>query len=137
VTAHQGDQRAEPAILAYAWWFVVGALAGVGLVGLLTIGLPCLLAAGVLAGIGRVWRPLKNHSATAIPAGASAAAWYLAWLNRGGPGEVCRPLGADDMECTTEWSPWPFVAVAMALIALSVVLAVQHRRRRPVEPAQP
>lgn len=111
----------------YAWWLVVGALAGTGIAALLSIGVALLLLAGVLAVIGAHTPALRNRSMSAIPAGVGLAVLYLAWLNRDGPGNVCKSTGITTT-CTDQVRPWPFVAVAVALVAVSVVLA----RGRPV-----
>lgn len=115
-----------PPAWAYLWWIAVGGLIGIGVASLLTIGLVFLLAGGVLGVIGSLLPALHNRSAGAALAGLGAAALFLAWLNRGGPGEVCKPLSDDGMSCVDAASPWPFMAVAAALVAGAVLLA---RRR--------
>jgi hypothetical protein len=118
----------SPAGWAYAWWVVVGALLGIGIAALLSIGVVLLLLAAVLSVIGARMPALQNRSASAIPAGVGVAVLYLAWLNRGGPGEVCTS-SANATTCQEAWSPWPFVAVAALLVAASVVM-VRHFRRQ-------
>jgi hypothetical protein len=110
----------------YAWWLVVGALLGLGVAALLTIGALLLLLAAVLAFIGSRTPALRNRSALAIPAGVGVVALYMAWINRDGPGTVCHTT-LTETTCVDQTSPWPFVAVAVALVAVSVVLV----RRRP------
>ena len=112
---------------AFAWWTVVGALVGLGIASLLTIGLVLLLVAGVLAVVGFRLRPLRNHSVAAVPAGLGVAALYLAWLNRGGPGRVCETTDTKT-SCIDAWSPWPFLVLAVILFAATVFLV---RRTRP------
>lgn len=112
-------------VAPYAWWLLVGALAGLGIAGILTIGLPLLLLAALLTWIGLRSDTLVRGVA-AMPAGLALLALYLAWLNRGGPGDVCR-VDAQGTTCDEEWSPWPFVALAVVLLAVSVV-AVSRRR---------
>jgi hypothetical protein len=46
---------------------------------------------------------------------------YIAYLNRHGPGEVCRTNAAQH-ECTTQWSPWPWLLVGLVLVAAGVLL---------------
>ncbi len=105
----------------YAWWLVVGALAGLGVAALLTIGPLLLVVAGLLALAGaRI--PALRGGVAAIPAGVGLVALYLAWLNRSGPGDVCETT-ATEVHCSQQWSPWPFVAVAALLVAVSVFLA--------------
>jgi hypothetical protein len=52
---------------------------------------------------------------------------YVAWLNRDGPGQVCTST-ATDTSCADEWSPWPFVALAVVLAGAGVVAFVRGRR---------
>ncbi|GAA1963307.1 hypothetical protein GCM10009798_24090 [Nocardioides panacihumi] len=105
-----------PAPWHYALWLLVGALGGLGVLSLLTIGPILLLAAGAVTVLCVVLR-LLNRSVTAVPAGVAVPVLYLAWLNRGGPGDVC-----DANVCTEEWSPWPIVAVAAVLLGIGAVL---------------
>lgn len=111
-----------PAPWHYALWLLVGALGGLGVLSLLTIGPILLLAAGAVTVLCTVLR-LLNRSVTALPAGLAVPVLYLAWLNRGGPGDVCDPNG-----CTGEWSPWPFVAVGVILVGASVFLWSKYPR---------
>jgi hypothetical protein len=55
---------------------------------------------------------------------------YIALLNRGGPGDVCTTTGTSSA-CTEEWSPWPFLAVGVALVVSGIVLTRLPRGRRP------
>jgi hypothetical protein len=118
-----GTSQDRPATWAYAWWLLVGALLGLGIAALLTIGVILLALGTGLALIGLRAAALRNRSATATLAGVAAPALYLAWLNRGGPGEVCRILSGGDESCVDAWSPWPFVVVAALFVAASTILA--------------
>jgi hypothetical protein len=115
------------ALWAYAWWVVTGALLGLGFASILTIGLLLLLVGFVLAVVGVLLGPLRNHSAAVVPGGLGVAALYLAWLNRGGPGRVCETTDTS-RSCVEEWSPWPFLVVALLLIAATVFLVRLARR---------
>jgi hypothetical protein len=119
----------RPPAWAWAWWFAVGGLLGFGAAAMLSIGLPFLLVGAVLGGVGLGRAALRNRSAAAVPAGLALTAAYLAWINRGGPGDVCTTT-ATSVSCTEEWSPWPFVAVAVLLVGASVALAVGRRAGR-------
>ena len=119
----------RPAGRAYVWWLFVGALFGLGVESLLTIGALLLVLAGGLAGVGLRLPTLRNSSITATMAGVGASVLYLAWLNRGGPGEVCKTSGTD-VSCVDAWSPWPFVVVAVLFVGASVALARRLRRAK-------
>jgi len=113
--------------MRYAYWLLVGALAGLGVAALLSIGLAFLLVALVLTVIGLRTAALRDRSMLAIPAGVGLAVFYLAWLNRDGPGRVCSASGTS-ITCTEQVSPWPFVAVAAVLVAVSVIIVRATRR---------
>ena len=129
------NARRRPPAWAYAWWAATGALLGFGVAGLLTIGIFLLPVAIALAVVGAFWKPLSTHSAIALVGGLSAAPLYLAWINRSGPGTVCETLADDATSCAERWSPWPFVAVAVILLAGSCLVAVRMRRSRNRRPS--
>ena len=52
---------------------------------------------------------------------------YVAWLNRDGPGTVCTST-ATETSCGDEWSPWPFVVVAVVLAGAGLVAFLRLRR---------
>jgi len=106
---------------AAAWWTLTGLLGAFGIVGILTIGLPFLVVAGILTVVGLLRDGLRNRSMFALPIGVGVVPLYLAWLNRGGPGEVCHTT-ATTQSCMDAWSPWPFLAVGIGLIVLGSVL---------------
>lgn len=106
----------------------MGALLGIGIEALLTVGVVFLVMAGVLGVIGLRARALRNSSTLAVVAGIGTSILYLAWLNRGGPGEVCQTSGTTTA-CVDAWNPWPFVAVGGLLVAVAVLLAWWRARR--------
>ena len=90
-------------------WAVAGALLALGVVAILSIGPFALAAAAVL--IGLLARRAGLGTATAgLPCGAAAIPFYVAYLNRGGPGQVCTTPGSGNAltsACVSELSPWP------------------------------
>ncbi|WP_435745570.1 hypothetical protein [Nocardioides sp. SYSU DS0663] len=118
-----------PAPWAYLWWAVTGALVAFGVLSLLSIGVLLLAAAVPLVVVGVLSARLRNIARVAALAGAAVAPLFLAWSNRDGPGTVCRTL-PDGSACEQQWSPWPFLVVAVGLVAVSVGAVVAARRRR-------
>lgn len=105
-------------------WAVVGATVGLGVVSLLTWGIVLLVAAAALTGI-LVWRTTP-HSTEIVLGGATGLAvvsLFVAWLNRHGPGEVCVRTAGEGLACVEEWSPWPFVVLAVVIVAAGVLVS--------------
>ncbi len=122
--------------LACAWWSAVGVAVGAGLVGLITIGLIFLIAALVMT-IPSLWSArLRNRSAFMVLSGAAAGPLLLAWINKGGPGRVCRVEGAVTT-CSDRASPWPFLVAAVLLVATGAFLAHHDRRAVPFRSSPP
>ncbi len=82
----------------------------------------------VVAVRGGVRRPRAELAFLAL-SGAGVLPLVVAWLNRDGPGDVCRAIGDAGQECTEEWSPWPWLAAGVALVAAGVVLTAVATRR--------
>jgi membrane protein implicated in regulation of membrane protease activity len=108
---------------------VIGALYALALLGAMTIGifvLPVAVVATVLIGRrrrARVGRP-GLVSGTALPL------MYVAYLNRDGPGTVCSAI-AGGQSCVDEWSPWPWLAVGLALLVAGAIVFARGRKSLP------
>ncbi|MFB7334286.1 hypothetical protein ACFC00_21970 [Streptomyces adustus] len=113
-----------------AWfcvWFVVGALGSLGLLTALTIGLYLLPGAVAAAALLAV----RRGSSAGLPglvSGLGVPLLYVAFLNRGGPGNVCTAT-ASGQSCVDEFDPWPWLAVGTALFLAGIVLAALLRHR--------
>ncbi|MFF0158216.1 hypothetical protein ACFYRY_11895 [Streptomyces sp. NPDC005263] len=109
-------------------WLAVGGCVALGLAALLSVGL-VLIALGVLAA---VFLLRKGHRNTAVGGvtGLSLPLFYLAYLNRGGPGTVCRATATGET-CTDEYAPVPFLIAGALLFAAGflVFLMVDRRHR--------
>ncbi len=79
------------------------------------------------AGAGMTWT--HNRSAYMAVGGASVAPFALACFNRSGSGTVCTTDG-DVTACTEQWSPWPFLVVAVVFMGVGVALTTRSRNRR-------
>jgi hypothetical protein len=115
---------------AYTWWaFGLWCVAGTGLalgvISILTIGFAVLFVTLVLCGF-LLWKVGFGPALTGIITGAAAPVLYVAWLNRDGPGSHCI-VTATSSSCTDEWTPWPFLVVAVAMVVAGVVSFVWLR----------
>ncbi|WEO97796.1 hypothetical protein A6P39_029375 [Streptomyces sp. FXJ1.172] len=109
-------------------WLAVGGCAGLGLVALLTVG-AALIAVG---GAAAVLLLRKGHQDTVVGglSGLGLPLFYLAYLNRGGPGNVCQAT-ASGSTCTDEYAPVPFLIAGAVLVAAGFVIFLmrEHRHR--------
>jgi hypothetical protein len=113
--------------LAFLGWCVAGAAGCFGVLSLLTIGPFVLLLTLMLIGV-LLWRVEPGWAMAGMISGAAAPGLYVAWLNRDGPGEVCTST-ATGTECGDQWSPWPFLVVALVLLVAGVVVFARQRGR--------
>ena len=117
----------------YTYWLICGALLGLAIASLLTVGIFIFPIGAALAAFGLWTTRLRNRSAAAVLAGLALAPFYLAWLNRSGPGEVCSSSGSE-ISCVDAWNPWPFIAIGVLLIAASLLLGFSLRPTRLKSP---
>lgn len=107
-------------------WLLVGACAGIGLAAILTVG----AAFVVLAAVAAVFL-LRRGPGRAVLGGVSGVAlplFYLAYLNRGGPGEVCHAVPGGQA-CTDEYTPVPFLVAGVLVLVAGCVIHVMAGRR--------
>jgi hypothetical protein len=111
---------------AFLAWAATGACLGAGLLTAPTIGLflffPAAIAATVL-----IWRGRVGIATVGTVSGLGLISLAIAYLNRGGPGQVCTTT-ATSQSCTTEWSPWPWLAAGIMLITAGLALFLALRR---------
>ncbi|MEH0422706.1 hypothetical protein [Streptomyces sp. B21-083] len=113
-------------------WFAVGACLAVGLAAILTVGLVFL----VLAAVGAVLLLRKGPRNAAVGglAGLALPLFYLAYLNRGGPGNVCSS-SSGGQTCIDEYTPVPFlIGGALVFVAGFVIFLMTERGGRGVRP---
>ena len=107
-------------------WAATGACLGTSLLTALTIG-PFLLVLAVIAAAVLIWRRRLGIAAIGAVSGLGLIFFAIAYLNREGPGVVCTTT-ATDQSCTTEWSPWPWLAAGIVLISAGLALFLALRR---------
>ena len=119
-------QRRGDSWTAYGLWCLAGAGLSFGVLSILTVGAFVLLLTLGLCG-WLLWRLDFGWGMLGLLAGAAVPLLYVAWLNRDGPGTVCT-VTATETTCSDQWSPWPFVAVAVVLVVAGLVAFVRFRR---------
>jgi hypothetical protein len=101
-------------------WLAVGAGAVLAMLAAFTIGvfiLPfCIVATVVLAS-----RRGSSQGLPGLVSGLSLPLFYVAYLNRDGPGTICT-TSITSSSCKDEWSPWPWFAVGAVLLLGGVLL---------------
>ena len=111
---------------AFVGWCVAGAGGCFGALSLLTVGpfvlLGTLFLCAWLLSVVKVGWAMGG-----LLTGAALPMLYVAWLNRGGPGEVCTTT-ATSQTCGDEASPWPLVAAAVVLAVAGLVVFSRRRR---------
>ena len=110
-------------------WTVVGAGWMLAVVGAMTIGIFVVPVVGAVTAVVATRRGSELGLAGLL-AGASLPLFYIAYLNRDGPGEVCRHFANGGNECLEEMSPLPWLAVGIGLVAVAVWLFVALNRAR-------
>jgi hypothetical protein len=107
-------------------WAATGACLDTGLLTVFTIG-PFLLVLAVIAAAVLTWRRRLGIATIGAASGVGLISFAIAYLNRQGPGQVCT-MTATAQSCTTEWSPWPWLAAGIVLISAGLTLYLVLRR---------
>jgi len=92
---------------------VTGIGYSLGPLGAFTID-PLLVVIPVVATIFLGNRPAAHAGVPGLVSGLSVPLFYVAYLNRAGPGTICRSIGTTQA-CTDEWSPWPWLVIGAVL----------------------
>ena len=114
-----------------AWvWFVAWAGAGLSLMlavlGAMTIGMFVLpIAAGFTVFVAT--RKGSIVGIGGLVSGGAFPLWFVAFLNRDGPGAICRNF-ATGSSCTEEMNPWPWLGIGLGFFVAGVVVFVTMAR---------
>jgi hypothetical protein len=113
-------------------WILVGLAGLASVAGILTIGvftMPLVYAGAILLLV----RPDRTRGAAIMLFALAVGPVLVAWLNRDGPGQVCRSHPPDGVACGTQLNPWPWLGGAAASAAIATVLILHARRRDATE----
>ena len=106
----------------FAGWAAIGGLYALALLALLSVGLLILVAAVIpTVVLGR----MSNASVgrPGLIAGAALPLFYVAFVNRHGPGTICSAT-----QCHDEWNPWPWVLTGIGVAAIGATIFAKTRR---------
>ena len=112
----------------FVLWAVVGAGGCLALLGALSIGIFVAPVVALLA-LVLLLTTQADRSMVGAVSGLSVPLFYVAWLNRDGPGEVCR-VEEHFTACAEQWSPWPWLVAgfAFAAVGIAVFQRLGHKR---------
>jgi hypothetical protein len=115
-------------------WLPIGALIGIGVAAMMSIGVFLLGVATVLMLLLLWAAPSSRFGVAGMLTGAAAAPALIAWLNRDGPGDVCHAL-SNGQVCTQESTPVPFGIAAALMAGGGWWLFARAQRRRLARPS--
>jgi hypothetical protein len=119
---------ASPATWPFLAWAAVGAGGCLALLTALSIGifvLPLVIAAATAL---LIWPASRTIAAVGTVSGLGLVPLWVAYLNRGGPGTVCTAVSGGQ-SCASEWSPWPWLAAGIVLLAAGIAAFAALRSR--------
>jgi hypothetical protein len=120
-------------LIWFITWMLTGAGYALGILGALSIG-PYVLVIAVAATIVLATRTGSRVGLPGLISGPSLPLFYVAFLNRSGPGTVCTST-ATSQSCVDEWSPWPWLAIGVVVLVSGCVwFAMANRRRGVADP---
>ena len=126
-------RRDRTGVMWFIAWMFVGAGCALGVLSAASIGLYVLLIT-VVATIVLATRAGNRVGLPGLVSGLSLPLFYVAYLNRSGPGTICTTT-ATSRTCSDQWSPWPWIVVGIVLLVSGCVwFAIANRRRGVVDP---
>jgi hypothetical protein len=107
-------------------WLGVGAIASVALLGMASIGIFLVPVAAAAAAL--VHRASKGRGHAGLLSGLGVPLFYVAYLNRMGPGNICTANADGGQSCGQYWNPWAWAGAGVGLSAAGILLFVIQRR---------
>ncbi len=133
VRSWSGDTRTKsspvatrPPWIYFVLWMLVGGSYAMVIVGAFSIGI-FFIPAAVIATVYLVRKPSSRRGIPGLFGGLALPLFYVAYLNRSGPGTVCattRSAFGVGQSCTQEWSPWLWLIAGLVLLGVGVVIFI-------------
>lgn len=108
-------------------WLVAGSVIAFFGMSLMTVGLP-VLAIAIVAAALRNWK----WDLPGLLAGVSLPVLWVAWKNRGGPGNECITTPSVS-GCGELLDPMPWLVFGVAVLAFAAATWMYGRRHRPAQ----
>ena len=112
--------------VSFLVWVLVGAVLSLAT---MTIGF-LVLTVALVALIAMLKWGRNRKSSVGLISGVGLPLLYVAYLNRNGPGWVCRAYGNGGQTCEDSGSPWPWLLIGTALVVAGVLLFERGRHRK-------
>jgi hypothetical protein len=113
-------------MLWFAAWSAIGGLFALSLLGAASIGV-FLLVVPVVATVLLFRIPQARVGRPGLITGVSLPMFFVAYLNRHGPGNICNETR---LRCHEEWNPWPWVLVGIVAASTGAVAYVRTWKSR-------
>jgi hypothetical protein len=118
--------------LYFAGWMLVGTSCVMVIAGAFTIGIFFV----PITALGAILMSRRRSARVGLPglvAGLGLPFFFVAYLNRGGPGNVCAKtltVFGPGESCSQEWNPWIILAGGLFFVTVGVTGFTLLRRRR-------
>jgi hypothetical protein len=120
--------RPRAALGPFLAWAAVGAGACLAVLSVLSIGIFVLPVVATATIVLLRWPAGRTMAAPGLISGLGLPLLYIAYLNRGGPGEICVST-ASGQSCGMEWNPWPWLAAGTFLAVAGIAAFAALRSR--------
>lgn len=123
--------KAPPVVSRRPWiyfiiWMLVGGAWAMVIVGALSIGI-FFIPVAVIATVFLVRKPSSRRGIPGLFAGLALPLFYVAYLNRSGPGMVCTTTQSTSgvgQSCVQEGNPWLWLIVGLVLLGAGVAIFI-------------
>jgi hypothetical protein len=127
--------KAPPVVSRRPWiyfiiWMLVGGAWAMVIVGALSIGI-FFIPVAAIATVFLVRKPSSRRGIPGLFGGLALPLFYVAYLNRSGPGIVCTKtqstLGVGE-SCGQQWNPWLWLLASLVLLGVGVAIFIISMR---------